>query len=567
MKNEKRLLRSVMRVLHPDLYTSHPAERDANSEALKRLNVYLDNLADGVRLTPISLEFWIKKNGVFEQVKTELHENGNLSPLYFALGLITDEEYANWTESSKFINSLLLWIPSGGTGTVIDEDLVDWLRALVAQVVQDGEQHTFLNNRISALKAKVEDQFHLQNITMGTEFGITVSDLRLQLRLLEYTNEAFGHMEEEDLFSGLSLCIHHPDCLPLDPFDTNRSFHELQQPALESSFCWISDDGCIHLFIKCDELSKALSEVDINRSRLLTRLHQFWEQRASDLQNLMQKLFQVDAVLCDNSSAANVQQFVLWAGCIMANREQIQRRLTNQALPLTLLIHSDKTAPMIDYSIASSTLHIRTDCTPLYLLNFVTSEECLNAGNEAQEMISEEAEEQRILEEARVALGAKHVIRICSVYERQKAIRAAERLIKNAEVIRQTVDLSEAGIAIDSNYQAWDSGFISIPYDYHLKELKPNLQKLIGTGKRVSRRQQRTTNTVGKEQKDPKPKFRSTTVSLMRLQQQQQNPNPISLSHKRHDLKRNSKLSFNHWNSTFSSRYPSISQIRFPKFI
>ena len=64
-----------------------------------------------------------------------------------------------------------------------------------------------------------------------------------------------------------------------------------------------------------------------------------------------------------------------------------------------------------------------------------------------------------------------------------KVIKAAQRLIKNADSIRQSVDLSDAGIAIDSDYQAWESGFVSIPYDYRIADLRPNLKKLIGQGK------------------------------------------------------------------------------------
>lgn len=384
-------------------------------------------------------------------------------------------------------------------------------------MVQDGEQHTLLKNTVSLLKAELEERFNLQNITMSSEFGISVVDLELQLTLLKTVELAFENLKEQDQFTGLSFCIRHPDCLPLDPFESmNSSFGELQPTASKSSFCWVADDGSIHLFIKCRELARALLQVDIDRSRLLTQLHQFWERRAADLRILMQRLFQVEDVLCDNSTSESVQKFVLWAGCIMANRDQFRNRLTKRNLPLTLLIHSDKTAPMIDYSTASSTLHIRTDCTPLYLLNFVNSEQCLNAGMEAKEMISDDAEEQRILEEAREALGAKHVIRICSVYDRQKAIKAAERLIKNAEIIRQTVDLSEAGIAIDSNYQAWDSGFISIPYDYHLKELKPNLQKLIGSGKRSTKGQKTTKKRTQKRSK-------IKTVGCVRYQTPNQN--------------------------------------------
>ena len=38
-----------------------------------------------------------------------------------------------------------------------------------------------------------------------------------------------------------------------------------------------------------------------------------------------------------------------------------------------------------------------------------------------------------------------------------------------------------ASIAIDDCYEVWESGFISIPYDFRLKDLKPKLRRLLGT--------------------------------------------------------------------------------------
>ena len=91
-------------------------------------------------------------------------------------------------------------------------------------------------------------------------------------------------------------------------------------------------------------------------------------------------------------------------------------------------MHCDDSAPMVDYSTASATLHVRTDCSPEHLLDYLHSDRCLNAGDEAREALTDEVEEQRILEEAREALGAKRVIRICSVYERQQVLSLVSRI-------------------------------------------------------------------------------------------------------------------------------------------
>lgn len=46
------------------------------------------------------------------------------------------------------------------------------------------------------------------------------------------------------------------------------------------------------------------------------------------------------------------------------------------------------------------------------------------------------------LAQVKLALGAKHVIRVCSSKDQQKVLHAAQRLLDNASVIRAAVDLS-----------------------------------------------------------------------------------------------------------------------------
>jgi hypothetical protein len=55
------------------------------------------------------------------------------------------------------------------------------------------------------------------------------------------------------------------------------------------------------------------------------------------------------------------------------------------------------------------------------------------------------------------------------MYESDKVLEGARRLLEHAETIRKTVDLSGASLAIDDCYEVWGSGFISIPYDFTLQ--------------------------------------------------------------------------------------------------
>ena len=112
MKEEKALLRSVMRLLHPDLFAAYPTEQEINASALKvrllfhvplsqneeqKLNHYLDELALHTRPEPVSLRFWIKKESTLEEIATRLESDGLLAPLYHALGLISHQDYLQWT--------------------------------------------------------------------------------------------------------------------------------------------------------------------------------------------------------------------------------------------------------------------------------------------------------------------------------------------------------------------------------------------------------------------------------------------------------------------------------------
>lgn len=90
-------------------------------------------------------------------------------------------------------------------------------------------------------------------------------------------------------------------------------------------------------------------------------------------------------------------------------------------------------------------------------------------------------EEQELLERIRQEFGAKHVVRVCSMFECDKVLEGARRLLEHAPAIKQSVDLRGASLAIDDCYEVWGSGFISIPYDFTLQELQPQLVKLLAS--------------------------------------------------------------------------------------
>lgn len=63
-----------------------------------------------------------------------------------------------------------------------------------------------------------------------------------------------------------------------------------------------------------------------------------------------------------------------------------------------------------------------------------------------------------------------------------QVLDGARRLLANAESIKQAVDLTGASIALDDCYELWDSGFISIPYDFSTSDLTPQLRRMLNSG-------------------------------------------------------------------------------------
>ena len=67
-------------------------------------------------------------------------------------------------------------------------------------------------------------------------------------------------------------------------------------------------------------------------------------------------------------------------------------------------------------------------------------------------MMEMRAEEDALLEQARLALGAKHVIRVCAVSDQAPVLAAVRRLVEAAPRIAAAIDLSDTSIAIDDCY-------------------------------------------------------------------------------------------------------------------
>ena len=99
-----------------------------------------------------------------------------------------------------------------------------------------------------------------------------------------------------------------------------------------------------------------------------------------------------------------------------------------------------------------------THCRPQQLLEYLQGEAATAASTAAAAQDKAKDEEERLLEAARVALGAKHVVRICSPSDHPTVSAPVQRLIQNASTIRQAVDLSGG-----TSLVAWVSSPVTLP--------------------------------------------------------------------------------------------------------
>ena len=127
-------------------------------------------------------------------------------------------------------------------------------------------------------------------------------------------------------------------------------------------------------------------------------------------------------------------------------------------------------------------IQVRTDCPAEKVMNFLSSEAGVSAHQMAEVLQTCDGEEQELFAEIRDVFQAKDVVRVCSMYEQRKVMKGARRLLEHAHTIKQSIDLTGVSIAIDDCYDVWGPGFISIPYDFSVGELKPRLRKLLSSG-------------------------------------------------------------------------------------
>ena len=124
-------------------------------------------------------------------------------------------------------------------------------------------------------------------------------------------------------------------------------------------------------------------------------------------------------------------------------------------------------------------LQVHHHCSPRQLMELLLSNAAIAASSTSGERLETATAEQELLSAAKVALGARHVVRICARDKGERVTTALQRLIENAPRIKQRIDLRGVCLAIDDNYHLWDSGYVSIPYDFDIDSMAGEVTKLL----------------------------------------------------------------------------------------
>jgi len=388
----------------------------------------------------------------------ELPAHGSLGPLFYAFGLITLDDLRNGLGD----------VADAKGGQEDQRDFVEWLSGTIKDAVAQAAQHERLRQRVRETVSEMERTYSLLSLELGGEFALsTAEQVRQMESLLQFRDsmeEAVGKMGGNRAFlEGLVVRVYHPQSAPIDM----------------SGVATVADNGSVVVVVDGDRLSDALTKVEVDRARSLCQLNKYWQRRTQELSGPVGRLLNVQNVWSDSREEGDLQRFVTWAGAILRQEPTFREKLGGQRFSYSVLVHTDSSSNMVDFLPASSVLQVRADCPPQLLLEFMTSNASAAASLRADEVLELRKEEDAVLEDARASLQAKHVIRVCTFADQEEVLSAARRLAEAAPALAATVDLTGASIAIDDCYDIWDSGFISIPYNFDAGDISNQLSRLL----------------------------------------------------------------------------------------
>ena len=380
-------------------------------------------------------------DGVLREVNVSLGGGQSLAPLFEAFDLPYDESELG-PQSQQFD-------PDG---------LLSFLQEQVGQAVALGRENERLKTLNSTLTANLVEEYGLLSLVVGQSGFSGVSEQKWVFEATTRLSSVLCMLGEEEL----ALL---------------RGNHvQLHKPALTAEdFQNLGDDGRLH-FVADDTLPKQIRSLDAMKLETFTKLDQYWKDRVEVLLPAVTSLLRVKNIVSDHiistvgEETDGAQAAVLWAGKVLGSAEAFDLALQGKTFSFSLLIHGDYGHDYVSSFPGSTVVQVRDDCPAHVLLKFLCSE-AVSAQATAERAQSSRDLENQLFEDVRRALNATHVIRVCPSGDMDLVADAARRLLLHADAIQEHVDLTGVCLAIDNCYEVWDSGFISIPYDFELEEL------------------------------------------------------------------------------------------------
>ena len=430
----------------------------------------MDRMAEGQRVESTRLGFFLAAPGgvsdpgdALDRVEVRLPGGrGGLRELFRAFGLdagLEDGEAEG---------------PNLGTG---DTALVEFLQEQVGKAVELQREAARLKGLVSAAAAEVVGEFGLAGLAVGEPGLKGAAELAWSLEALEKLRSALrglGPSESAGL-QGHRLHLHRERS-----WGAGAGAGEGAGPTRA-----LGEDGRIHL-VADGAIAEQLQTLNVDEARVLSRLERYWGRRIEQLAPAATEVLGVKNVVSDHlispapgqDGSAGAQAFVLWAGKVISNKEAFELALNGRRFDFSLLVHGDRGQEEPVFAQPSSHIvQVRDDCPPHVLLKYLVTGGGGAAQEAAEAVWGARAEETELLDRVREAFGARHVIRVCPADTAPEVMAAANRLLKSAaELQGWGVDLRDTCLAIDDCYEVWDSGFISIPYDFELGELCARLQ-------------------------------------------------------------------------------------------
>jgi hypothetical protein len=426
------------------------------------------------------LEFFVRRDEeTFSRITVSLDRNGSLAPLFLSFGLLTPSQVEYYDLQTSNSND----DPFG---------LIDWLQQVISDASDASRQYEELKNANTAIRDQLEEKFGIQAIDLGGTNYLT-SNLQLRhkecLENLKIVLEKFPNGKPGVLF-GLKVRLYHPEAIPMVNSGTQESdgTFRIRNTMMESH---VASNGTVHLIASIAAIERALVELDLNRARIFNRVETYWMKRSRDLASELSSILGVRNVWYNSLSPRELQDFVLWSGEMLQYCRRSSIANFNE-FAFDIMVQSwaegSSTGNVLDHIPGGRILTVRTDCPPQQLLDFLLSQSGMEAHHASNYSAEEEAMEETALQAACETLGAKKVVRICSSYEKGHVMAATERLIEAAPYIRASLDLSNVSLALDDRYDVWDSGIISIPYDFRMNDIEPKLKALLLADTTSSRR-------------------------------------------------------------------------------